>query len=123
MKDAKTKLLEMCDPNEDCPVRKGSNFISSQFSDIISLLIARHTTGDLVPTFVIELPTEVTCLPATAYSSLFVKINQLHQTVIGMSSSLDNYQLKYPKLPLTASTADTDATIVVQIYLLTFLIL
>ena len=75
----------------DSPVKKCSNAVSSHFIDIISLLIGRDRSGDSVPNFVIKLYTKVTYLTAAAYSLLFVKINQLHQTVVGMSSVLNNY--------------------------------
>jgi hypothetical protein len=55
----------------------------------------------------------VPCLSATAYSSLLVKIIQQHQTVVGMSSALGNYQLDYPKLLPRASTADSTIDVLI----------
>ena len=98
VKDAKAKLWEMCALNEDCLVRKSTNAISYHLSEIISFVIARDKCVDPVPTFVTRLPTELPYILATAYSLLFVKINQLHQTVVGMSSTLGKYQLDYLKL-------------------------
>ena len=84
-------LSQLCPGHEDCPIRKGNNALVSHFSDIITLLKSLDEADTDVPTFVIKRPTEVPCLPVTAYTSLFSKFNELHQVVLGMSSKLDNY--------------------------------
>ncbi|KAK2705237.1 hypothetical protein QYM36_017323 [Artemia franciscana] len=91
VKDAKAKLWEMCALNEDCLVRKSTNAISYHLSEIISFVIARDKCVDPVPTFVTRLPTELPYILATAYSLLFVKINQLHQTVVEIETKEEFY--------------------------------
>ena len=56
-------------------MRKGSNVISSHFSDNISLLLAKIGSGGSVPNFEIKLPIEAARLPATTNFMLLVKIN------------------------------------------------
>jgi len=118
---AKTLLWQLCTGHEDCPIRKGNNALVSHFSDIITPLKSLDETDTDVPqetdtdeTFVIKCPTEVTCLPATAHTSLSSKFNELHHFVLGMSSKLDNHKVRSPQLPRPASVLDSHATVIVS---------
>ena len=114
VKVAKTLLWHPYPLHEDCPIRKGNNAPVSHFSDTITLLKPLDKTDNDVPTFVIKRPMEAPCLPATAYTSLFSKFNEVHQVVLGMSSKLNNYKVSIPQLPRPASVLDSHATVIVS---------
>jgi len=94
--------------------RKGNNALVSHFSNIITLLKPLDKTDTVVLTFFIKHPIEVPCLPATSYTSLFSKFNELCQVVLRMSSKLDNYEVNFSQLPRLASVLDSHATVIIS---------
>ena len=79
--------------------RTGSKASLSHLGDILDFIKNGNTNDFEIPVFVILSPNEVPSIPATAYSTLFSRVNELHDQLKKISNQFEAYSNHFPPLP------------------------
>lgn len=115
---AKKWLGLKLDPDAPFQKRTGTKAPSSHLGDILEMLRKGDSDCFTIPTFVIRSPSEVPVIPASAYSALLSKVNELNLHLKTISNQFESYSANFPPLPqpgdAASSLSSSHATVIVS---------